>query len=149
MLKETGGDRFLPIWVGAFEGDAAAILLVGAGTPRPLTFPFTARLVEAVGGAVQKIRIARLVDETFFAQVIVKGAHGTETVDARPSDAVALALVTHSAPSRPASGRTERPQQTSHVAHVTGRADASTAGVLCCDSAETPRPPVVRRGWRK
>ncbi|MDQ6671838.1 MAG: DUF151 domain-containing protein [Chloroflexota bacterium] len=95
ILKETGGDRLLPIWVGAFEGDAAAILLVGAETPRPLTFPFTARLVEAAGGAVQEIRIARLVDETFFAEVIVKGARGTQAVDARPSDAVALALVTH------------------------------------------------------
>ena len=93
MLKETGGDRWLPIWVGAFEGDAAAILLVGAETPRPQTFPFTARLVEALGGAVQEIRIARLVDETFFAEVIVTGAHGTQAVDARPSDAVALALV--------------------------------------------------------
>jgi len=94
MLKETSGDRLLPIWVGAFEGDAAAILLVGAETPRPLTFPFTARLLEAAGGVVQEIRIARLVDETFFAEVIVKGARGTQAVDARPSDAVALALVT-------------------------------------------------------
>ena len=92
LLAETAGERLLPIWVGNFEGDAAAILLVGAQTPRPLTFPFTAKLLEAAGGRVQEVRISRLLDEAFYAEVMVSSPSGTRTVDARPSDAIALAL---------------------------------------------------------
>jgi len=93
LLKETLGERLLCIWIGAFEGDAAAIQLVGAQTLRPLTFPFTARVLEAAGGRVQEVRIARLVDETFFAEVVVgSSTSGTRSIDARPSDAINLAL---------------------------------------------------------
>ncbi len=94
LLAESSGERVLPIWMGLFEGDAIAIALVHAESPRPLTFPFAARLLEAAGGRLQEVRIDRLVDETFYAQVVVETAAGTRTFDARPSDAIALALET-------------------------------------------------------
>jgi RNA polymerase sigma factor (sigma-70 family) len=94
LLAESRGERVLPIWMGLFEGDAIAIALVHAEAPRPLTFPFAARLLEATGARLQEVRIDRLVDETFYAQVVVESTTGTRTLDARPSDAIALALET-------------------------------------------------------
>jgi len=94
LLRESSGERVLPIWMGLFEGDAIAIALVHAAAPRPLTFPFAARLLEAAGGRLQEVRIERLVDETFYAQVVVDSPSGRRTFDARPSDAIALALET-------------------------------------------------------
>jgi RNA polymerase sigma factor (sigma-70 family) len=94
LLAEVDGERRLPIWVGPFEGDAIAILLVRAEAPRPLTFPFAAQLLEAAGARLGEVRIHRLSDETFYAQAVVETSGGTHTVDARPSDAIALALET-------------------------------------------------------
>lgn len=94
LLAEASGERLLPIWVGQYEGDAIAISLVQAEAPRPLTFAFAARLLGAVGGHVQQVRINRLAEETFYAEVVLDSATGTRTIDARPSDAIALALVT-------------------------------------------------------
>jgi RNA polymerase sigma factor (sigma-70 family) len=94
LLAEASGERLLPIWVGQYEGDAIAISLVQAEAPRPLTFAFAARLLGAVGGHVQQVRINRLAEETFYAEVVLDSTMGTRTIDARPSDAIALALVT-------------------------------------------------------
>jgi bifunctional DNase/RNase len=94
LLAEEGSDRVLPIWVGVFEGDAIALLLVGAETRRPLTFPFAAQLLAAAGGSLHEVRVDRLMDKTFYAQVQVDGPVGANGFDARPSDAISLALVT-------------------------------------------------------
>ena len=75
------------------EGDSIAISLVRAEAPRPLTVAFAARLLGAAGGHVQQLRINRLAEETFHAEVVLDSAMGTGTIDARPSDAIALALV--------------------------------------------------------
>jgi RNA polymerase sigma factor (sigma-70 family) len=133
LLKETAGERLIPIWVGAFEADAAALQLVGAEPLRPLTFSFTAKLLEAAGGRVQEVRISRLEDETFYAEVLLRSPGGTRSVDARPSDAVNLAL-TVGAPIRversvlEQAGRTaeqlaeSRPEGTSRSAREAGDA---------------------------
>jgi bifunctional DNase/RNase len=84
----------LPIWVGRFEGDAIAIGLVRAEARRPLTHAFAAQLLTAVGGQVGEVRIERLVDEPYYAQVVVKAQSVDKLVGARPSDAIALALET-------------------------------------------------------
>lgn len=94
LLAEPGTERVMPIGVGVFEGDAVAILLVGATTRRPLTFPFAAQLLTAAGGTLREVRVDRLVEDTFYAQVFVEGPTGTNSFDARPSDAISLALVT-------------------------------------------------------
>jgi RNA polymerase sigma factor (sigma-70 family) len=92
ILEEVGGARQLPIWVGNWEGDSIAMQLEKLKVPRPLTHAFTASLLRAGGVRVVDVRIDRLVEETFYAQVVLNGGQGEQTVDARPSDCVALAL---------------------------------------------------------
>jgi RNA polymerase sigma factor (sigma-70 family) len=92
ILKEKGGGRVLPIWIGPFEADAISLQLAGASTPRPMTFDLTARLLEATQAKVERVTISRLQAEVFYATLTVQ-AHGhTQEVDARPSDALNLAL---------------------------------------------------------
>lgn len=93
VLAEVDGDRRLPIWIGPPEAAALAFTLQSVEMPRPLTFRFAADLIAASGGRVTGCRITRLVGETFYAEVLVDGAGGQRVVDARPSDAMNLALV--------------------------------------------------------
>ncbi|HEY3955756.1 MAG TPA: bifunctional nuclease domain-containing protein [Streptosporangiaceae bacterium] len=92
ILGERGGERWLPVWIGPFEAIALALRLEAVETPRPLTYGLAASLVEAAGARVTEVRIARLLDEVFYAAVLVDGPAGVKEVDARPSDAVNLAL---------------------------------------------------------
>jgi RNA polymerase sigma factor (sigma-70 family) len=91
LLREKEGERVLPIWIGAFEGDALALQLGGETTPRPMTPDLMARTIEALGGSVERVAITRLRENTFYALVAlaVNGRH--EELDARPSDALNLA----------------------------------------------------------
>ncbi len=93
ILEEVGGERHLPIWVGQSEGTAIAIHLQEVETPRPLTFSLMARLLNKSGAKVERVRIERLVGETFYATVDLRLGQDRTSVDARPSDAIALALV--------------------------------------------------------
>ena len=92
LLAERAGERLLPIWVGRFEGDAIAIGFVGAETSRPLTHAFATQLLAAAGGRLKQVRIERLAEETYYAQALLDTQTGDKFVDARPSDAIALAL---------------------------------------------------------
>src|SRR5712692_9265437 len=92
VLREVSGERWLPIWVGNWEADAIAMLLEKLKVPRPLTHAFTASLLRAGGVRVIEVRIHRLAEETFYAQVVLQGALGEQMVDSRPSDSIALAL---------------------------------------------------------
>ena len=94
QLEQVGGERRLPIWIGRFEAEALALQLTGAELPRPGTYAFAAGLLAAAGGRVQEVRISRLAEDVFYAEVVVAGPDGTRTVDARPSDALNLALLT-------------------------------------------------------
>ena len=87
LLEEQGGRRRLPIWIGKPE---ATMLLHDLTTPRPDTYRFAADLLAAVGGELREVRIVRLAEEVFYGQAVL--ADGAE-VDARPSDALNLALV--------------------------------------------------------
>jgi RNA polymerase sigma factor (sigma-70 family) len=91
LLCEKGGGRVLPIWIGAFEGDALALQLGGAQTPRPLTPDLMARTIAALGGSVERVEVTRLEDNTFYALVAIAVAGRREELDARPSDAINLA----------------------------------------------------------
>ncbi|MGH3473053.1 MAG: bifunctional nuclease domain-containing protein [Nocardioidaceae bacterium] len=93
VLGEVRGDRELPIWVGSFEATAIALSLEATEAPRPMTYQFAASLVAATGSRVEQIRITGLTYGVFYAIVVVHGPDGGE-VDARPSDALNLALVT-------------------------------------------------------
>jgi RNA polymerase sigma factor (sigma-70 family) len=93
LLEEVGGDRRLLIWVGPFEAVALALGLREIDLPRPLTYRFAAGLLAAAGGSLREVRITRLEEGTFYAEAIVDGAAGQRSVDARPSDALTLALL--------------------------------------------------------
>lgn len=96
LLEEVGAagaPRRLPIWVGEAEGTAVAMHLESVQMPRPLTVAFAANLLQAGGAKLREVRIDRLVEQTFYATAFVEGSDGTTTVDARPSDAINLALL--------------------------------------------------------
>jgi RNA polymerase sigma factor (sigma-70 family) len=92
LLKEREGERILPIWVGPFEGDSIAMLRAGATTTRPMTFELMARLMEVGQVAVERVVINKLSDDVYYAALAVRAGGAAREVDARPSDAVALAL---------------------------------------------------------
>ena len=94
VLDEVDGARRLLIWVGPFEAAALAVGLQGAQLPRPGWFQFAAGLLAAAGGALREVRVTRLVEGTFYAEAVVDGAAGQGGVDARPSDALTLAVLT-------------------------------------------------------
>jgi len=94
LLDERDGPRQLPIWVGPAEATVLALSLQAVETPRPLTYQLAAGLIAACGSGVSEVRITRLTGEVFYAVVVVDGPTGRQEVDARPSDAVNLALVT-------------------------------------------------------
>ncbi len=93
VLAERGGDRVLPIWIGPAEATALALSLESAETPRPFTYQLAASMVAAAGSGITEVRITKLVPPIFYACVLVSGQDGPKEVDARPSDAVNLALV--------------------------------------------------------
>ena len=94
ILAERDGDRQLPIWIGPAEATALALTLESAEVPRPLTYKLAASLVNAAGSRIAEVRITRLMAPVFYGSVIVQGPGGPQEVDARPSDAVNLALIT-------------------------------------------------------
>jgi RNA polymerase sigma factor (sigma-70 family) len=91
LLREKGGERVLPIWIGAPEGDMLVLGMAGEETPRPMTADLAARLVEALGGKVERVIVSSLRENTFFAVIAVSGPERRTEVDARPSDAINLA----------------------------------------------------------
>jgi hypothetical protein len=94
ILRDLDGLRVLPIWVGIFEANAIALQMENISTPRPMTHDLLRNVIEALGGAVTKIVIADLRDNTFYALIQVDAPSGPIAIDARPSDAIALALRT-------------------------------------------------------
>jgi RNA polymerase sigma factor (sigma-70 family) len=93
LLKTADGERYLPIFVGTPEANMLALGLENAEMPRPMTYQFTAGLVEACGARIDEVRITSLVGMTYLATVIAQTPIGTAEVDARPSDALNLAVL--------------------------------------------------------
>ena len=92
VLKDKDGERVLPIWVGVFEANAIALQIENVATPRPMTHDLLHNVIVDLDGAVDRVVVSDLQESTFFAiiHLTVKGEH--LVVDARPSDAIALAL---------------------------------------------------------
>jgi RNA polymerase sigma-70 factor (ECF subfamily) len=90
VLMLAGDGRELKIWVGGPEASAIAVLLEDVEMPRPMTHHLTAALLQAGGTAVREVRVSRLAEHTFYGEVVLADGGA---VDARPSDAIALALV--------------------------------------------------------
>ena len=94
ILRDQAGQRVLPIWVGIFEANAIALQMENISTPRPMTHDLLRHVIEDLGGTVAKVVIADLRDNTFYALIHVDTPGGPIAIDARPSDAIALALRT-------------------------------------------------------
>jgi len=92
VLKDEDEKFFLPIWVGIFEANAIALQLENVATPRPMTHDLLKNMISELDGRVIRVVINDLRDATFFAQIRVLTGGKTLEVDARPSDAIALAL---------------------------------------------------------
>jgi RNA polymerase sigma-70 factor (ECF subfamily) len=93
VLEELGGTRRLNLWIGPYEADFLAVHLEDLEMIRPLTYSLAAALLDAAGGKLEEVRISRLAEETFYAEVVVASGGATRTVDARPSDALNLAVL--------------------------------------------------------
>ena len=94
VLKEVDGDRVLPIWIGPSEASAIATQLAGVPLSRPFTHDLLVEIVKLLGGAVHRAVITRVIDGTYFAELIVDRNGDTLSIDARPSDSIAIALRT-------------------------------------------------------
>src|ERR1700738_1352096 len=94
VLKDEDEKFFLPIWVGIFEANAIALQLENVTTPRPMTHDLLRNMIAELHGRVARVVINDLRDSHFFAQIRVITADRTLELDARPSDAIALALRT-------------------------------------------------------
>lgn len=94
VLREPEGERVLPIWVGVFEANAIALQIENVQTPRPMTHDLLASVVSHLEGQVKRIVICDLKDNTFYALLVIHFNGEDVLVDARPSDAIALALRT-------------------------------------------------------
>ncbi|MGZ7078644.1 MAG: bifunctional nuclease family protein, partial [Thermoanaerobaculia bacterium] len=92
VLKDEQEKFFLPIWVGIFEANAIALQLEKVATPRPMTHDLLRNFISELDARVARIVINDLRDSTFFAQIRVITSDRTLEIDARPSDAIALAL---------------------------------------------------------
>ena len=92
LLKETEGDRYLPIWIGAVEATAIAFALQGVQTPRPMTHDLLRDIMQETQIEVERVLISDLVDSTFFAVIRMSMDGRTAEVSSRPSDAIALAV---------------------------------------------------------
>jgi len=94
ILKDNEGDRYLPIWIGAWEASAIAMRLQGLAAERPLTHDLFAAALDRLGVRVERVVISELSDETYHAQIHLERDGVQVEVDARPSDALALAVRT-------------------------------------------------------
>ena len=94
VLQEVEGSRVLPIWIGPSEASAIATHLAKLPVSRPFTHDLLVSVMGGLGGAVRKAVITRVVDGTYYAELIIQCNGKTLSVDARPSDSIAIALRT-------------------------------------------------------
>jgi bifunctional DNase/RNase len=92
ILRDEQGQRVLPIWVGLFEANAIALQIENVSTPRPMTHDLLRNVIHDLQAAVEKVVVCDLRENTFYALIYLTAAGATLAIDARPSDAIALAL---------------------------------------------------------
>lgn len=93
ILKEITGDKCLPVIVGSFEAQSIALAIESVDTPRPLTHDLICDIITGIDSIINTVRINSLEEGVFFAQLEIKSKKlGKRNIDARPSDAIAIAL---------------------------------------------------------
>jgi bifunctional DNase/RNase len=96
ILRDSEGQKVLPIWVGVFEANAIALQIENIQTPRPMTHDLLRNIIQDLQATVDKIVVCDLKENTFYATIHLRTGTHVRVVDARPSDAIALALRTRS-----------------------------------------------------
>ena len=96
ILRDKDGERVLPIWVGIFEANAIALQIENIATPRPMTHDLLRNVITDLDGRVDRVVVSELKENTFYAVIHLTVQGERVAIDARPSDAIALALRTHS-----------------------------------------------------
>ena len=96
ILRDQEGQRILPIWVGVFEANAIALQIENVQTPRPMTHDLLKNIIGDLSASVERIVVTELKENTFYARIHLRRNGTAIEVDARPSDAIALALRTQS-----------------------------------------------------
>lgn len=94
LLREQGGERYLPIWIGGAEATAIATALEGVSPPRPLTHDLMRSVIDAVGAYAVRVVITEMRDSVFYADLSLDISGREVHVSSRPSDAIALAVRT-------------------------------------------------------
>lgn len=94
LLREVGGNRVLPVFIGTAEASSIAYALEGTQYVRPLTLDLMRNLIYGLNGRISRVIINKLEEETFFAEVVLETGDRLVAIDARPSDSVGLALRT-------------------------------------------------------
>jgi uncharacterized protein len=92
VLQELDGQRMLPIWIGPGEASAIAMELAGMKFPRPLTHDLAASFIRGMGGALSRVLITRVQENTYYAEMVIQRGSEVFSIDARPSDSIAIAL---------------------------------------------------------
>jgi bifunctional DNase/RNase len=92
LLRDREGQRVLPIWVGASEANAIALQIENITTPRPMTHDLLRNVIHDLKAEIRKVVVSDLKDNTFYALIHLEVNGEPLAVDARPSDAIALAL---------------------------------------------------------
>jgi uncharacterized protein len=92
ILRDEEGQRVLPIWVGVFEANAIALQIENVTTPRPMTHDLLRNVIADLKADIQKIVVSDLKENTFYALIYLTVNGELMAIDARPSDAIALAL---------------------------------------------------------
>jgi bifunctional DNase/RNase len=92
VLKEQGGERVLPIWIGAMEAMAISVAVNSVPFPRPMTHDLLLGTIAGLGWRVDGVEVVDIREGTFYAEIVVSSAGETRRLDSRPSDAIALAV---------------------------------------------------------
>jgi len=92
LLKERGGERVLPIWIGPAEASAIAMEMQGVKAQRPMTHDLLKHVIVGLGGELRRVTITNVRENTYFAELLIRRDEQMVQVDARPSDSIALAL---------------------------------------------------------
>ena len=95
ILRETNGNRFLPIWIGQFEAEAIAMFLQEVEAVRPMTHDLLKNLILGMGAVLERVEIHDLRDDVFYARLMIRSGEQSIEVDSRPSDGIALAIRVH------------------------------------------------------
>ena len=94
ILREKEAERYLPIWIGVYEAESITIALQEVEVARPLTHDLVKSIISQLNGRVVRVEVVTLKDDTFFGNIVVESDSRILNIDARPSDALAIAVRT-------------------------------------------------------